>query len=71
MNRYLGIGKEVSDKWYTVNLLLINTMIKIYLYTPKIKRPYISYYNKEQFDYCINETKIINLKWFIGIIYKK
>lgn len=22
--------------------------------------------NKEQFDYCMNEQKIVNLKWFFG-----
>ena len=67
MNRYIGIGKEVNDRWYTITLLMFNRMIKLTLYTQKYKKPKYYYYNKEQFDYCMNEQKLINLKWFFGV----
>lgn len=53
--------------WYTITLLLFNRIIKFTLYTQKYKKPKYYYYGKEQFDYCINEQKIINLKWFFGV----
>ncbi len=67
MNKYIGIAKEVTDPWYMINIMLYNRMIKLTLYTSRYKKPKLYYYNREEFDYCMNEQEIINLKWFFGI----
>jgi hypothetical protein len=67
MNRYIGIGKEEHDQWYSISLFLFDRMLKVKLYTPRTKKPTCYYYNKTSFDYCMNEQEIFNIKWFFGI----
>lgn len=67
MNKYIGIGRAVDDKWYMITLFLYNRMIKIALYTPRHKKPKYYYYNKDQFDFCINQSRLIVIKWFLGV----
>lgn len=67
MNRYIGIGKEINDKWYCICLFLFNRMLKITLYTPRFKKPTYYYYNKVAFEYGIGEQRIIDIKWFFGL----
>ena len=66
MNRYIGIAKEVNDPWYMINVMLYNRMIKLTLYTLKYKKPKYYYYNREEFDHCVNEQEITEFKWFLG-----
>ena len=66
MNKYIGICKEVGDKWYSISFLLYKNMLKIYLYSPKYKRPKYIWYTAEQFEYSLS-NEIIRFKWFIGI----
>ena len=69
MKKYIGVGKEAGDKWYSITIFMFNRMIKLTLYTHKYKRPKYYYYNKEKFQHCMNEVENINLKWFVGIIF--
>lgn len=71
MERYIGVAKGVGSKWYVIILLFYNRMIIITQYTYKHKRPTYYYFNKEQFDFCINEQKLIPFKWFFGIMFNK
>jgi len=71
MKRYIGIARELGEfgKWYSINILLFNKMLKITLWTPVTKRPTFYFYNKAAFDYSINEQEIIQFSWFIGLIF--
>lgn len=67
MNRYIGLGKETHDQWYSISIFLFNRMLKVKLYTSRTKKPAYYFYNKESFDYCMNEQEVLKIKWFFGI----
>lgn len=71
MNRYIGIARERGEfgRWYTLNFIFMCRMIKITLYTKRTKFPKIYVYNKEQFDYSVNQQEIVQFKWFLGVVF--
>lgn len=65
--RCIGIAHVQDDPWYMVSILLCDRMIKLTLCTLKKKRPKYYWYNKESFDYQMNNQDMIAFKWFFGL----
>lgn len=71
MTRYIGIAHEQGDSWYCFCILLYNKMLKISLWTPRIKMPKYYFYDQEAFGHCVNIQEITTFGWIFGISINK
>ena len=70
MKKYFGIAREKGEfgKWYNINFLFWHWMLKLTLCTNKTKFPKFHLYNKQEFDYSLNEQGFVEFKWIVGVV---
>jgi len=66
--KYIGIGTR-NNIDYGLSFYLFNRMLTLVLWTKVGRRPKYYFYNKVQFEHCI-ESEIITPNYFLGILIK-